>query len=241
MRIPLALGVSCVGSTSDPSQSFPARRDPRHGPTTFLCPFCLVDPCRGFPRPRGTATAGTGPLPADNPLKGLVPYARPTPGRFPHSMEFGYLPLSGMMRGPDEFDWQPLESLLDDIASRGNQTVFRVYLEYPGKKEGIPEFLIRGGLKVHLYKNTNTAPLPPAESRTPEYSNPQLRKALRSFIAALGAKYDGDPRIAYITAGCWAPGASGTPIPAKTCGPKSRCRPRFLTPTPPHSDRRRSC
>jgi hypothetical protein len=151
---------------------------------------------RAEPRPLEPA-----PSPVDNPLKGLVPYARPTPGRFPHSMEFGYLPLSGMMRGPDEFDWRPLETLLDDIASRGNQTVFRVYLEYPGKKEGIPEFLIREGLKVHVYKNTNTAPLPPAESRTPDYSNPQLRKALRSFIAALGAKYDGDPRVAYITAG----------------------------------------
>lgn len=148
--------------------------------------------------PRRLAPGGT---PADNPLKGLVPYARPAGERFPHSMEFGYLALSELMTGPETFDWQPLERLLDDVASRGNQLIFRVFLEYPDKAEGIPPFLVRQGLKVHVYQNTNTAPLPPAEVRTPDYGDPQLRAALGRFIAALGARYDGDPRIAYITAG----------------------------------------
>lgn len=142
-----------------------------------------------------------GLTPADNPLKGLVPYARPVADRFPHSMEFSYLPLSDLMTGPETFEWEPLEKLLNDVASRGNQTIFRIFLEYPAKKEGIPEFLVKQGLKIHVYKNTNTAPFPPAESRTPDYSNPDLRAALKSFIAALGKRYDGDPRIAYITAG----------------------------------------
>jgi hypothetical protein len=39
------------------------------------------------------------PSPITNPLKGLVPYARPTPGRFPHSMEFNYLALSELVVG----------------------------------------------------------------------------------------------------------------------------------------------
>ena len=139
--------------------------------------------------------------PPDNPLKGLVPYVRPAPGRFPHSMEFSYLPLSDLMTGPETFEWKPLERLLDDVASRGNQVVLRVFLEYPDKKAGIPPFLEKQGLKVHVYQNTNTAPFPPAEVRTPDYSDPGLRAAMRAFIAAFGAKYDGDPRLAYITAG----------------------------------------
>ncbi|QEG01360.1 hypothetical protein Mal15_54360 [Stieleria maiorica] len=137
----------------------------------------------------------------DNPLKGLVPYARPYPDRFPHSMEFSYLALSDLMMAEDRFDWQPLEELLDDIASRGNQAVVRVYLEYPGKDKGIPKYLIDGGLKLHTYLNTNTAPLPPKEITTPDYEDGRLRSALRAFIMAFGAKYDGDPRLAYITAG----------------------------------------
>ncbi|MCO8124073.1 DUF4832 domain-containing protein [Stieleria sp. TO1_6] len=141
------------------------------------------------------------PSPVDNPLKGLVPYAAPEPGRFPHSMEFSYLPLSDLMVGKDQFDWQPMESLLDKIASRGNQAVVRIYMEYPGHDEGIPEFLETQGMKVHQYTNTNTAPFPPKTVRTPDYEDAGLRTALQDFIRAFGANYDGDPRLAYVTAG----------------------------------------
>ncbi len=141
------------------------------------------------------------PAPADNPLKGLVPYARPHAERFPHSMEFSYLPLSDLMTGPNEFDWKPLETLLDDIASRRHQTVFRIWMEYPGRDHGIPAFLEESGLHVTEWLNTNTAPFPSKKVRTPDYNDPQLRAALQSFIAAFGKKYDGDPRIGFITAG----------------------------------------
>ena len=141
------------------------------------------------------------PGPPDNPLKGLVPYARPHAERFPHSMEFNYLPLSDLMVGENKFDWQPLESLLNDIASRRKQTVFRIWMEYPGHDNGIPKFLEEAGVKVTEWMNTNTAPFPPTKVRTPDYSNPKVRKALQDFISALGKRYDGDPRIGFITAG----------------------------------------
>lgn len=141
------------------------------------------------------------PGPVDNPLKGLVPYARPTPGRFPHSMEFNYLPLSAIVKSELGYDWRALEDMLDDIASRGNQTVLRFYLEYPNKTNSIPQYLIDGGLTVREWTNTNTAPFPPSTDLTPDYEDENLRKCLRDFIAAFGAKYDGDPRIGYITAG----------------------------------------
>lgn len=142
-----------------------------------------------------------GLSPVDNPLKGLVPYSDPTPDRFPHSMEFSYIPLSDLMLEMDQFQWDKLEELLNDVASRGNQAVFRIYLEYPDKTDGIPKFLEKRGLKVHEYLNTNTAPFPPAKVRTPDYESPLLREALANFIAAMGKKYDNDPRIAYIHAG----------------------------------------
>ena len=140
------------------------------------------------------------PAPADNPLKGFVPYAGQ--GRkFPHSLEFNYLPLASMMTGPTNFNWTPLERLLDGIASRGCQSVFRIYLEYPRKPSGVPEYLIQAGVKVRAWTNTNTQPRPPAIDHTPDYEDPRLRAALTNFIAALGARYDGDPRIGFITAG----------------------------------------
>ena len=139
--------------------------------------------------------------PVDNPLKGLVPYARPAKDRFPHSMEFNYVGLAKLVVGEGQYDWSAMEELLDDIASRGNQTVTRVYMEYPKKTDGIPKYLIDAGVKVEKWLNTNTAPFPPETCYTPDYEDPRTRKLLTDFIAAFGKKYDGDPRLAYITAG----------------------------------------
>ena len=141
------------------------------------------------------------PGPIANPLKGLVPYASDTNVHFPHSMEFNYVGLAELMQGYEDFDWQPLEDLLNEIAGRGHQAVFRIYLEYPAKTNVIPKFLLEDGLKVHKYLNTNTQPFPPAKVETPDYEDKNLRRALMNFIAAFGRKYDGDPRIGFITAG----------------------------------------
>lgn len=140
------------------------------------------------------------PAPADNPMKGFVPYAGQGKD-FPHALEFDYLPLAALMSSPETFTWEPLEKLLDDIAARGCQSVFRVYLEYPRKPSGVPEYLIKDGLLLRAWTNTNTQPLPSALDHTPDYEDSRLRTSLRNFIAALGARYDGDARIGFITAG----------------------------------------
>ncbi|MFO1000584.1 MAG: DUF4832 domain-containing protein [Planctomycetaceae bacterium] len=141
------------------------------------------------------------PSPVENPLKGLVPYAGDENIHFPHSLEFSYVGFGELVKGYEDFDWQPLEELLNDISSRGHQAVFRIYLEYPGKTNIIPKFLLDDGLKVHKYLNTNTQPFPPSQVETPDYEDQNLRRALKNFIAALGKRYDGDPRIGFITAG----------------------------------------
>ncbi len=141
------------------------------------------------------------PAPADNPLKGLVPYAGEHRELFPHSMEFSYLPLSALVVGERTYDWQPLEDRLDDVAARGHQTVFRIWMEYPGHRDGIPQYLVDQGLIVQEWAYTNTDPFPNQTIRTPDYDDPLLRAALTDFIAALGARFDGDPRIGFITAG----------------------------------------
>ncbi|QDV34459.1 DUF4832 domain-containing protein [Tautonia plasticadhaerens] len=137
------------------------------------------------------------PSPADNPLKGLVPYAGQG-GRFPHSLEFDYVGLGEVMTGYDAFDWAPLDARLDAIAGRGHQAIFRVYLEYPGRLGILPEFLLRDGLAVHRYEVADTDG---KQVETPDYEDERLRRALASFIAAMGDRYDGDPRLGFLTAG----------------------------------------
>jgi hypothetical protein len=179
-------------------------------PASFRLPWLLVSTAvllfAIFPAASLTAAEPVvfqpeyAPGPADNPLKGFVPYAGQ--GReFPHSLEFGYLSLGSMMTGQTDFNWVPMEQLLTGIASRGCQGVFRVYLEYPGKPSGVPEYLVRAGVKLRAWTNANPQPLARALDYTPDYEDPRLRAALKNFIAALGVRYDGDPRIGFITAG----------------------------------------
>lgn len=141
------------------------------------------------------------PAPVDNPLKGLVPYQGDVRRDFPHSLEFNYVFFHQLVKGYAEFDWKPLEQMLDDIASRGHQAVVRIALEYPGRTGLIPDFLIRDGLKVTRWRFQESADRPGQWVETPDYENPRLRRCLRELIHALGKKYDGDPRLGFITAG----------------------------------------
>jgi hypothetical protein len=135
------------------------------------------------------------PAPPANPLKGLMPYAG-SYSTFPYSMEWNYLPLRALMTGPTNFNWSSLDSLLNADASRGHQTVFRVYLDYPTLSPGIPQYLLDDGLATYSYTDYGNA-----TSVSPDYENPLLDQALTNFIAALGARYDGDPRIGFIELG----------------------------------------
>jgi hypothetical protein len=136
------------------------------------------------------------PSPLDNPLKGFVPFYAPGKtyaNKFPLSMEWSYFALNDLMKGPDTFDWSPLERMLNEVAARGRHSVLRVYTEYPGKPSAIPEFLRKSGVKIRKVPRWN--------NESPDYDDPRTQQALISFIKAFGKKYDGDPRIGFLTVG----------------------------------------
>lgn len=136
------------------------------------------------------------PPPADNPLRGLVPY--PFVERVdnvPHSLEFFYVSARELAPAPDQFEFAAIEKQLRLINERGCQGIFRIFLEYPGKPLAVPQFLVEDGLRIHRYKNAD------GEHQTPDYSDPKLLRFLKSLIESLGETYDGDPRVGSITAG----------------------------------------
>ena len=138
--------------------------------------------------------------PIDNPLKGFVPYdsiSEKQRTNFPHSLEWFYISLAELMPAAKTFDWAPLEKHLTAIASRGHQAVMRVYLDYPGTKPGTPKFLLDAGVVARPYDGRKNN----GKSLSPDYEDPRLRTTLADFIAALGSKYDGDPRIGFLTVG----------------------------------------
>lgn len=182
--------------------------------------FALYSGLTVNPSPTPYPTPTTPDLPAHplhyahvtgaNPLKGFMPYADPQSDSYyhgtdqyvdqmPHSMEFFYLPLNAVMSNYHTFDWHALDKMLREVAKRHHQAVVRFYLDYPDKPSGIPQFLLAGGLVTRAYTDYNNGV--DATSVIPNYDDPNLLTALDQFIAAFGARYDGDARIGFIEVG----------------------------------------
>ncbi len=140
----------------------------------------------------------------ENPLRGLVPYAMPRADAsgFPHSMEWFSLPLSDVVAGPDVYNWAALERQLMMVAGHGNQAVVRFYVDNPKLPSGIPRYLLRAGVKTYPYEDEDNAKSA-TPSVAPDYGDPRLMECMVHFIRALGMKYDGDVRIAYLAAGLY--------------------------------------
>ena len=154
--------------------------------------------------PAATTVAASGawvahtytPGPADNPLKGFLPFEGRY-SKFPHSMEWNYVAWKDIQTDFDTFNWRPIDGLLRDIASRGHHAAFRIYADYPNKPYGVPDFLSM--VARHAYTDQSNGV--DATSYSPDYDDPNLVRAMTDTIRALGARYDGDPRIGFITVG----------------------------------------
>jgi len=181
----LALGVACgpVDEVVFARRAGPAGPPPPP-PATGALPAGLTSHALAF-----------AAAPPDNPDKGLLPYyvaGGPPGGGFPHSLEWSYLGLSTLMTGAATFDWRALDAMLDEVALRGNRSALRPYIEYPGKPSALPDFL--EGLVAVRHDDVSNVD-------SPDYDAPDLVRALEAFIAAFGARYDGDPRLAYVQLG----------------------------------------
>ncbi|MFI7233490.1 fibronectin type III domain-containing protein [Nonomuraea angiospora] len=164
------------------------------------------------PRPPAPATPdpslqahplASAPAPLDNPLKGFARFYWPGSDQstgYPHSLTWSYFGLSEVMTDPADcstYDWSILDDALNETASYGNQAAVRFYLEYPGGSGSHPGNAIPRCFDGHVTYRTNTY----WGTTSPDYDSPYLLGALSDFIAAFGARYDGDPRIGFIHLG----------------------------------------
>lgn len=97
------------------------------------------------------------------------------------------------MIGPNTFDWTTLDILLIGSANRKKHAAVSFYISW-GNDGGseLPTFLQSTVSYVNLIHPDTAA----FEGVTPNFGDNNLLVALEDFIAALGARYDGDQRIA---------------------------------------------
>ncbi|WP_196278932.1 fibronectin type III domain-containing protein [Catellatospora vulcania] len=146
-------------------------------------------------------TAAPGPV--DNPLKGWARFYSPGGDQnngFPHALTWGYFGLSEIMNSAGNcgsYNWSIIDSMLAETAGYGNQAAIRVYMTYPGGTGSHPANAIppcfNGNVATRADATWNVT--------HPDYDSPFLINALKNFIAAFGARYDGDPRLGFIHLG----------------------------------------
>jgi hypothetical protein len=186
-----AFGAVLAVLPASSAAAAPSGRPARPAPPATPDPSLAVHPLASAP----------GPL--DNPLKGFATYYFPGGDEntgYPHSLQWSYFGLSEVMTDPGNcgsYNWSVLDSALNEIASYGNQAAIRFYLEYPGGTGAHPSNAIPHCFDGNVTYRTNTY----WGTTSPDYDSPFLLNALGNFIAAYGARYDGDPRIGFINLG----------------------------------------
>jgi hypothetical protein len=131
-----------------------------------------------------------------NPLAGFVPFDGQY-HTFPYAMEYFYLPVNQVQTDYETFDWTALEAKLQSIANRGHHAIFRLFYDYPDRASGIPGFLSHVPTRSYTAHNNGNE----FTSVSPDYEHPDFKRAMLNLIAALGARYDGDPRIGFLQLG----------------------------------------
>ncbi len=112
---------------------------------------------------------------------------------FPDQLEFLYLPMSELWNENGETLDTGLEPYLVAAADRGHHATLRVFVDYPNRDPGIPDYL------------SNTVSCQPytdfGGGCSPDYDHPELVSAMLGLIEALGTRYDGDPRLGFVQVG----------------------------------------
>ncbi len=103
----------------------------------------------------------------------------------------------------DAYDWTRVDTLLAQYAAIGKRVGFKFWAVGPSadlSEDLTPAWLWNAGTIASVGNRDTPAGFAP---RMPVYWDEQYLAQLGRFLAAMGARYDGDPRLAYIRMGGW--------------------------------------
>lgn len=132
------------------------------------------------------------------------------------SLEFSYCLPCAVVKGKTDdkidYDWSSFEKMLDDIASRGHQAIVRFRIEYPSEtitnapnctEKVVGATAVPNYIKANKSYTETYSENPGGDGPTyyADWSNKELQWLYKQFYTDFSAKYDKDPRIAFVQAG----------------------------------------
>lgn len=126
-----------------------------------------------------------------NPYKGFVPFFGFY--KLEHSMEFVYYPLNKILVSDKTYDFTDLDKIIASIFERKKNVILRIYMDYPKKETGIPDF---------FFKYINQIPYNEfGGGIETDYNDKHLIRYLIKFIKVFSKHYKNDMRIAFLECG----------------------------------------
>jgi hypothetical protein len=134
-----------------------------------------------------------------NPFKGFAPWAGGENPVYATTLQYVNLTWRDLepVRGTVEF--ARMERNWGNVSATGRRVGFRVCAALPGAAGhvDIPQWLVEEGIRMRAYE------IDGAHGLAPDWDDPKFLAAHHEFISRLGARYDGDSRVAWIDIGSY--------------------------------------
>ncbi len=112
------------------------------------------------------------------------------------SLEFRYCGYNEVVDAEGKYDFSKIDEILDDVASRNHQAIIRFYFCYVGKETTVPDFIRnRPDYDETIGKSEGK------KTHFCDWSNSAFQEFTISFYSKIAAKYDDDPRLAFLQTG----------------------------------------
>ena len=110
-------------------------------------------------------------------------------------MVFQYISWKELEPAEGKFAFEAWEKKAWDHArAKDKHVVLRVYVDYPSKPSGLPDWLRAQGVQETSYRDYGGG-------KSPDYNHPKMVQAMERLIAAMGRRYNSHPRVAFIQLG----------------------------------------
>lgn len=112
-------------------------------------------------------------------------------------LEFSYMLYSDIVKQEGVYDWDQVDTLLNEIADRKHQAILRFRYAYPGYTEvSVPDYIVNSPNYNFMIETVESA-----DTFLPDWSSGELASFTLQFFVDFAERYDGDPRIAVLQVG----------------------------------------
>lgn len=114
-------------------------------------------------------------------------------------LEYSYMLYNQVCQKQGEFNWNAMDKLLADVASRGHQAVIRFRYTYPGYASAVPDYIkALPGYEARWAKADGRSK---PDTEYPDWRCEELQRFHQEFHRRFAERYDKDPRLAFVETG----------------------------------------